>query len=48
MNRDEFENLKIGDYVQVTSHGQNRGKIGRVIKTNYRSAYLKGENHYVN
>jgi hypothetical protein len=36
MNKKEFENLKIGDIVEITSHGKNRGKKGLVsdIKRN--------------
>jgi hypothetical protein len=30
MTKKEFQQLRIGDYVQVTTHGQNKGKIGVV------------------
>jgi hypothetical protein len=32
MDRHQFYKLEIGDYVQITQHGQNNGKIGRVTK----------------
>lgn len=32
MTKDEFKSLEVGDYVQVTSHGQNKGKIGFVAE----------------
>ena len=46
MNREEFKKLRIGDYVQVTQHGQNKGKIGIVEDIlrgpfKSRSVYLK-------
>ena len=30
MTRAEFNKLEIGNYVQITQHGQNKGKIGKV------------------
>ena len=42
MTRDEFENLQIGEYVKVTQHGVNKGKIGKIIeKRSYRTVLLE-------
>ncbi len=32
MTRHEFYKLQIGEYVEITQHGQNKGKIGKVVK----------------
>jgi hypothetical protein len=40
MTRQTFEKVEVGDYVQVTQHGQNKGKIGQIVKLSARGAYL--------
>jgi hypothetical protein len=32
MTKEEFKKVKIGDYVQLTTRGDNKGKIGIVVK----------------
>ncbi len=45
MNKKEFENLQIGDYVQLNCRGLNRGKIARVLKRiDYRHVLIEPHN----
>ena len=39
MTKNEFEKLEVGNYVQVTIHGQNKGKIGVVKRIRRNELY---------
>jgi hypothetical protein len=39
MKRADFHKIEVGDYVQITQHGQNKGKIGIVAKKQGGSLY---------